>query len=109
MILAACPIQRSPLGFTIVTVLSELYNNEVSRYVIFKSLILSSLHTDIFHGTLFLNTPDFSSSLEVKEETTFIAPKLHWSLELYIRIIQNSNNNNNIFNCKLAVARWQWL
>jgi hypothetical protein len=21
----------------------------------------------------------------------------------------NNNNNNNIFNCKLAVARWQWL
>jgi hypothetical protein len=21
----------------------------------------------------------------------------------------NDNNNNNIFNCKWAVARWQWL
>jgi hypothetical protein len=21
----------------------------------------------------------------------------------------NNNNNNNIFNCKWAVARWQWL
>jgi len=21
----------------------------------------------------------------------------------------NNNNNNNIFNCKWAIARWQWL
>jgi hypothetical protein len=47
-ILAVCPIQRNPLSFTIATVLSELYNNEVSRYVIFKLLVLASLHIDIF-------------------------------------------------------------
>ena len=80
---AACPTQRSPIGFTIVTVLSELYNNEVSRYVIFKLFILSSLHTDIFNSTLFSNTPNLCPSFEVKEETNFIAPKLHWSPQLW--------------------------
>ena len=90
-IFAACPTQLNPLGFTIVTVLSELYNNEASRYVIFKLIILFSWHTHIFHGTLFSKTPNVCSSLEVKEETSFIAPKLHWSPELCNSIIQNSD------------------
>ena len=27
----------------------------------------------------------------------------------WIDMLQDRNNNNNIFNCKWAVARWQWL
>jgi hypothetical protein len=27
----------------------------------------------------------------------------------YFNNNNNNNNNNNIFNCKCAVARWQWL
>jgi hypothetical protein len=90
-ILATCPTLHSVLGFTIITVLSELCHNEVSRYVMFKVLILSSLRTDIFHSSLFLSTSDLCSSLEVKWETSFIPPKLQWSTELCSQIVQNSD------------------
>jgi hypothetical protein len=30
-------------------------------------------------------------------------------IQFFDAINNNNNNNNNLFNCKWAVARWQWL
>ena len=58
-----------------------------------KNFVISNEGAKTFH------LPDFGLEHEKLLEV---------SCALIVSYIKNFNNNNNIFNCKWSVSRWQW-